>query len=440
VHVTPSSAASSSVVKPWLEQLASRTLRRSGNQFDREPSHAAHDRHRHRQTHQRERAQSTPAVSRRGSSYPGHEPILDYLELDDKKRQLVHEACEGAERVLLHRISKRVQGSEVWTARLEFPGGKESTAYVLKIGAVDRLQAEIDAAMSVVSVIEPRLDDMYLFHPDDSGDLALLRQKVLGGGDATSLRQWLSAPARTVVEAQQIITRLYRVRLRAWHFEDPRGPITRNAPLKVLLAGYIGESDWKGVIDEVGAAGLESVTAREGWTLAHLIADVSTLCEREEEALVGAVHGDLHAQNVLVSHDGTLELIDFAHASADRWRAIDFLMMECSIKYYVTPQNVDVDHLMSIEYLLDARPSLRPDALLAELGIKPYSRNLAIAAATGAAIRRLAVDTNAVADLGQYRRGLVLIMTALLTVPGGVNRAYLVRAIAYHMRRITQTQ
>jgi hypothetical protein len=51
-----------------------------------------------------------------------------------------------------------------------------------------------------------------------------------------------------------------------------------------------------------------------------------------------------------------------------------------------------------------------------------------------AAVRKAALESGAVSDAAQYRRGLALMTAGLLGSPGERNLAYVVRSLAHHVR------
>jgi hypothetical protein len=129
-----------------------------------------------------------------------------------------------------------------------------------------------------------------------------------------------------------------------------------------------------------------------------------------------------------------MELTGFGRAGI-RWRALDFLSLECALKFDLTVQQVDAAALMALEQALEAHgPADRPRDLVAALADVPYGRRLAAGAACVAAVRRGAVESGAVADPAQYRRGLALMTAGLLAAPAGRNLAFVVRSLAHHMR------
>lgn len=60
---------------------------------------------------------------------------------------------------------------------------------------------------------------------------------------------------------------------------------------------------------------------------------VHTLRSLEVELCCGAIHGDLHPRNVVISQGGTPQIIDFGWASDFAHIAKDFVLMECNLRF-----------------------------------------------------------------------------------------------------------
>jgi serine/threonine protein kinase len=79
---------------------------------------------------------------------------------------------------------------------------------------------------------------------------------------------------------------------------------------------------------------------------------VDSILASDYDLPTGLIHGDLHSQNILVDDRDELHLIDFAWAGYG-WPALDFLMLECSLKFPVVPNDAGVAELLQMERVLD---------------------------------------------------------------------------------------
>lgn len=66
----------------------------------------------------------------------------------------------------------------------------------------------------------------------------------------------------------------------------------------------------------------------------------------------GAVHGDLHPNNVVLGHDGTPRLIDFAWGNVSAHILKDFVLMENSVRFLLFPNHVDLSDQLKVDQLL----------------------------------------------------------------------------------------
>lgn len=364
------------------------------------------------------------------------EITIDHLGLDDAVRDLIAQACGKADRVFLDPLDKGLSGSRVWLARWKLgPFGPVVKDHVLKIGPRHKLEREEQAVTDVAAAIDRDFPHMRLFVTEKDEQRALLRQQFVGGVE--SLRQRLSGPECGPQRAAKLVEDLYGRRMKRWHFADGPSYGTESSTLGGALAGYVKHAKWDEATAEVGAAAMNSAAHPFAPTSNELQSAVADLMATTDTFTMGPAHGDLHSQNVLVAEDGHIELIDFGKTTQHAWRAVDFLMLECSVKFLVAPQHVDVEYLIEIDRLLDRKPDIEPDDVGRHFASAPYGRRLATAAVAVATIRRLAAEAGAVTESDQYERGLVTMTTGLLTLPGHVNRPYLVRTIAYHLKNLS---
>ena len=73
----------------------------------------------------------------------------------------------------------------------------------------------------------------------------------------------------------------------------------------------------------------------------------------------GAIHGDLHPHNVVFSDTGAAHIIDFGWAQPNRHIAIDFVLLECNLRFVWLPHSVpmkSIDAMASWIGFLDTPP------------------------------------------------------------------------------------
>jgi len=185
--------------------------------------------------------------------------------------------------------------------------------------------------------------------------------------------------------------------------------------------------------EQVGIEGVAlSIEEHTSIKLSELVRRVELLLDRTEAITIGPIHGDLHAQNVLVGSRGEITLIDYGWTS-ERWRAVDFLMLECSLKFLVTPPTARLDDLLLVEALLEEAVSVWPFDEWNRLVTFIHGHELAKIGAAVQAVRSCALASGAVADAEQYRRGLIALTAGLASLRREINRVFLLHSLAYHV-------
>ena len=339
--------------------------------------------------------------------------------------ELVARANTDAERLELEPLR-----DGAWLARWQ--GAETSGVRVLTLGDHAELERQSLVVRDLAGATGDRLPHLGLYR-GESG-VSLLRQRVTGREPVMTLGARLAEDAQRPEQAAATIDALLRLKLARWHFELARPPEPAELTLAQLTGIEATDAEWDAVEQELGRAALDSVVAEEGVALADLERAVHKLAGHVERALLGPVHGALDGHTVLVDSGGRMELTDFRRAGI-RWRALDFLSLERALKFDLAIQQVDAGSLMRMEQALETHGrDDRPRALTLALGTLPHGRRLATSAACVAAVRKAALESGAVADAAQYRRGLALMTAALLGAPGERNLAYVVRSLAHHIR------
>ena len=339
--------------------------------------------------------------------------------------ELVARANSDAQRVELEPLAEGT-----WLARWQ---GRETTGIrVLMLGPHAELERQNLAVRDLAGATGDRLPHLGLYRGDDG--ISLLRQRVTGREPVMTLADRLAEDAARPEQAAATIDALLRLKLARWHFELARPPEPAELALSQLTGIEASDPGWDAVERELGGAAREAAVAEEGVALADLERAVGKLAGHVEHALLGPVHGALDGHSVLVDSGGRMELTRFGRAGI-RWRALDFLSLECALKFDLAIQQVDDESLMRMERALETHgPDDRPRALALALSSLPHGRRLATSAACVATVRKAALEAGAVSDAAQYRRGLALMTAGLLGAPGERNVSYVVRSLAHHVR------
>ncbi len=340
-------------------------------------------------------------------------------------------------------MDKGLSGSSVWQARWELAWGGMSKLHVFKIGPRRKLEREEKAVVDLASVIEPGFPLMRLYVHDGS-DTALLRQEFMGDpfGTTVSLRQYIQdddkcPDART---AANIVRRLYLSRMQAWHPQPREGHSNVFSRKVHCLADAIPWWSTKIKLHhsarEIGLAALDgSLASRFGTSVDELTRAVSGVATTTFTMDIGPAHGDLHAQNVNIDGRHNLYLIDFA-ATGLQWRAVDFLMLECALKFAASPPHAMLDDLLRLDDLIEIQWLRKTAFRCAELGGRIHGKGMEKIAAAICEVRKCARDLGAISSPEQYRMGLVFLTASLASINMLINRVFLFHSLAGQIQRL----
>lgn len=359
-------------------------------------------------------------------------PTFVFFGLDAHARELIAKACPNAPWVELAPLDKGLSGSMVLMARWSISGAN-SKFHVFKIGDPSKLAHEYNAIRDVAAPLVKNFPHVS-YHVSNDGKKAILSQEFLGESDGStrSLRQYIEKSDNEdgVVD---IIQRLYTERLIDWHPEQ--GIARQMTSAEDELQPWIRKGNLQKACNDIGSVGIEaSLETNYGLNLKKLQRLVNRVLKSPLEVDKGPVHGDLHSQNILVDRARRISLIDFGW-TAIRWRAVDYLWLECSLKFVVASPYASVDDLLAIEELLDAAWIEDKPLDTSLLDGRLLSQDLKKIAAGVAAIRAEARAQLDKMTLSDYRKGLIAMSYALTTFPE-LNLVYLMHSLARNARSI----
>ncbi len=364
--------------------------------------------------------------------------VFDHLNLNDASRTLISKAIDPSQHVFLAALDKGLSGSSVWLARWPVHPSIQSKYHVFKIGPASKLTREHDAIVKIVSRIEKGFPNVeFIQSENDELDLALLLQEFVGTSDG-AVRNLKSYFARAKPsEAEGVINKLYSERLHAWHYEvksaqhnhDEGTPPSTYAE---ALDWWVSRANINEAAESVGKSSIEKLLGEKfGFSIDSLQHELGRLASLADTFPMGPVHGDLHAQNILLDSYDQIQVIDYGWTSF-RWRAIDFLMLECSLKFLVAPNYVDINDLLLLDDVVEAGSMID----FVRLNECRYGERLESIARAVRAIRHHALTSGASSTILQYRRGLAMLMNGLTSLPGDVNKAYLLCSLARTMNQV----
>lgn len=350
--------------------------------------------------------------------------VYSYYGLDRHEQELIAAACDHSPKVELAPLDKGLSGSKVLLARWTV-SGTYTKFHVFKIGDASKLHREYKAITTIAAPLVPNFPNAdYKISADKQR--ALLSQEFIGNDDGStrSLRQYIEG-ALTAAEVAKIIEELYKSRSN-W---IPATPKVEHTTVGDHLMPWIRKGDLPKAVAEIGKSAVDaSLKARPQLTQ---LDDLDKLIKKVFASTIsiktGPVHGDLHSQNVIVDRAKKVSFIDFGWTDV-RWLAVDFLWLECSLKYVVAPQYAQLDDLLAIENVLDACWDTGI-ADTSDLTNRMVGNELARIATGISVIRKHAKQQDPSLSLRDYRKGLIAMTYALTTFPQ-LNRVHLIHSLA----------
>lgn len=358
---------------------------------------------------------------------------LDSLRLGKGEKALIHEACPNAiASVRVHPLDKGLSGAQTWLCQWPLPYGLESAAFVLKIGSPDKLRRELNAVDQFIVPVDPESGHIKLFGPN--GDLALLRQAFIGlpGQEPISLNAWFKRNNTPLdpKTARSRIASIYTDRMRSWHSSDS-APSEMKTYREVFERRLDRIDDFEASLVSIGKEGLEKGFSEFNLgKVRDLMPKIESILAYKDAFPFGLSHGDLHAQNILVGPNDSFHLIDFAWAGFN-WKAIDFIMLECSLKFLVGPADARLNDLLDMEEAIEEEDEEK----ISSLSRRVHGAMLEVIGSAILEIRDQAKRLHTYSNLDQYRRGLVVLMASLAGYPG-LNRTFMFHSLAYYVSKL----
>lgn len=318
-----------------------------------------------------------------------------------------------ATRLFVAPMDKGLSGAKVVMARYSVGQHRLSKPFVIKVGPKDKILREATAMRELVAPFIPGAVAPIIRVGKAS---ALLVQELAGLG-ASAVLQSLRMYVRASDHADRIILRLFDGRFRNWY------QLSRDQ--EPVRQGFSDLFEWyldKARVDRAPAfpdrwsslkSWVEDQTGH-GWCDPELL--LPELLSRGIVSPLSIIHGDLHSQNVVV--DTLTEEcwpIDFAWCHDGSSLVVDYVMLECSLKFLALPARCDLRSLMLIDrqLILQSCPEISIDRI-------PYSDEVQNVLRAITAVRRHAMGETGL-DFSEYLEALWL-MTYSHAKNEGLNR------------------
>lgn len=353
--------------------------------------------------------------------------VCHYFGLSETQKELITKACSGAPWVELAPLDKGLSGSLALMARWSVSGAP-SKFHVFKIGNAGKLKREYEAITNVAAPMMQDFPHCAIYYSNDRST-ALLSQEFVGDNDGStkSLRQHIEKSSDEN-EVASVIANLYDLKLLHWK-PNVETESRQVMTLQDALKAWIRKGDLDVAAARIGQEALNrSLVSQSFPDVDHLKTLIRRIFRSNIHIDVGPVHGDLHSQNVIVGRSGKISLIDFGW-TAIRWRAVDYLWLECSLKFVVASSHTTVDDLLKMEDILDKAWEAEGPVDLSQLDGRMLSADLRKITIGIAKIREEARSRLPRLTLSDYRRGLLGMAYSLTTFPE-LNLVHLMHSIA----------
>lgn len=336
-------------------------------------------------------------------------PIMFDGLSDEESALLLSALPRGVTALLVSEMDKGLSGARVLQGRYLRDDGHATKPFVLKFGDPTKIEREVEAMEGFVAPLVPGAVPP-IYRKGRSISLVVQELAGMGRGDLQSLREYV----RTQGDGSRVVTRLFRDRLHRWYAPNAE-PV--EAHLGEVFAWYMAK------------AGSSTVAIPTDWSaLEQWVAEISGYAWLDPLPLVRAVqrsavrfrpvivHGDLHSQNIVVDTT-TKECwpIDFAWCHDGSTPIVDYVMLECSLKFLALPMRSDLRAALAADLKLLHEPT--PTA---GLGPVPYGKEMARVFEAVKAVREHALTMSGI-TFDEYRRGLLL-MTYAHANHSGLNR------------------
>ena len=128
----------------------------------------------------------------------------------------------------------------------------------------------------------------------------------------------------------------------------------RSVSLRIEYADYVREPKARKVLSSIlGDDGNKQDVTFLGTSICNPLWLFGQQCfDVTYKGMRGPVHGDLHANNVIIDAEDDVHLIDFAWAAKNKHVLVDYVLMENSLRFLLFPQHVQPDKQLEADRLL----------------------------------------------------------------------------------------
>ena len=340
--------------------------------------------------------------------------LIDGLDSEDAAL-ILSTLPQGASGIYLSPLDKGLSGAKVYAAHFSRGNNTKSKVYVFKIGRISKVEAEVKAIEQFVCPYIKGVDQP-IFRKGKEKALVVQEFVGLSGANLTSLRQYV----RDSNKGGEVLRNLLEERFGVWYLENqqPASTLSLGSLFERYLrkgpSSFVYPDEWSELQEWV-----KDVTGLYLYDIESIVKKIATLSINSVRSII---HGDLHAQNILVDRMNVGWPIDFAWCRDELSPVIDLVMLECSLKFLAMPWSASLRSLLQIEANLCQEPL--PNVSIGKIPHSDKIRNIlfALQAVRGFAFNKLHLS------FVDYRRALT-IMTYSLSTHNGLNRPYVLGSL-----------
>lgn len=376
---------------------------------------------------------------------------FEFLSISNEDKSLIKLLSPRSDVFLLSPLDKGLSGAIVLLAKWNVPNAEKLTKFhVLKIGAADKLNHEHKVLSEVAAPIIHNFPHFRIMH-DKNKRRAVLCQEFKGddAGVNRSLRQFIEQTTERGVVAD-IINQIFTVELKKWMINDDNSGKSKGSGGSVndtrirknkkevsygsIFTEWIAKGRAKGgLLKTAEKIGLKYIDGSLGDLFKVNLAQVDDILKQIEDQKIkikiGPVHGDLHSQNIVLDASGNVSLIDFGWTSV-RWQAIDYIWLECSLKFVVCTPYISVENFLFMESVLNNYWGMESEIPYDQMLELPHGKEIAKIACGVATIRENARKFKVVDDKSSYLKGLSIMTYSLNNYPQ-LNANTLIHSLGY---------
>lgn len=372
---------------------------------------------------------------------------FEFLNISKEDKDLILKLSPASEIFYLAPLDKGLSGSITLLAKWYLPNTeKETKFHVLKIGKAEKLKAELEAINKIAAPLIKNFPNANIEYSND-GKRAVLCQEFIGNenGINKSLKQFIE-DTEDVNKIEAIINSLYKEEIKKWIPSKVKGEQSRDVrknkrkiTYREIFQEWIEKGEKNGGLQNAAKAIGEgfinkSLFEHFGIKLNTIQSFLTSTYQDKISIKKGPVHGDLHSQNVVLDQADKICLIDFGWTNV-RWQAIDFIWLECSLKFVVCTPYIRIEDFVMIENVLNDYWDNEANIPYAKIQSLYHGYEISKIVKGIATIRENARDFKVINNHKEYLKGLVIMTSSLSTFPQ-LNRGNLFHSLGANIQKL----